>query len=97
MGLARIVYLHLGLAKTIHAYVYMVHKRSFLAEKSPYIRPYTVYFYDSGQPYIYIYIYTVYDRVFSDFPAKKDRMYTVYIWFWPTLCICDVCLYCNVL
>ena len=29
-------------------------------------------------------IYTVYDRTFHGFPAKKN-IYTVYIWFWPTL------------
>ena len=28
-----------------------------------------------------------YDRIFSDFPAKKYRTHTVYIWFWPTLAI----------
>jgi hypothetical protein len=33
------------------------------------------------------YIYTVHDRIFGDFPAKKYRIYTVYIWFWPTLFI----------
>jgi len=36
-----------------------------------------------------VYIHTVYDRIFGDFPAKKQkwRVYTVYIWSWPTLII----------
>jgi hypothetical protein len=31
------------------------------------------------------YIYTVIDRTFGDFPCRKHGVYTVYIWFWPTL------------
>jgi len=30
------------------------------------------------------YIYTVSDRIFGDYPAK-NTVYTLYIWFWPTL------------
>jgi len=31
------------------------------------------------------YICTVYDRIFGDFPCHKHCIYTVHIWFWPTL------------
>jgi len=41
-----------------------------------------VYTYDEGWPGLYI--YPVYDRIFGDFPAKKIRIFTVYVWFWPT-------------
>jgi len=43
--------LWLGLARTIYIYgVYTI----FLAEKSPYIRPYTVYIYGFGQSYLWL-------------------------------------------
>jgi hypothetical protein len=38
-----------------------------------------------GQNRIYTYIYPVY-LVISK-PSQKYRMYTVYVWFWPTLVI----------
>ena len=30
--------------------------------------------------------------MFGDFLAKKYRIYTVYIWFWPTLDILRLCM-----
>ena len=32
-----------------------------------------------------MYIHAVYGRIFGGFPAKNYRLYTVYIWSWPTL------------
>jgi hypothetical protein len=37
--------------------------------------------------YICIYIYMQYDRILIN-PCKKYHIYTVYIWFWPTLQMC---------
>jgi len=67
------------------------------------VRTYAPYIYGSGQPYIYcrqsrIQPYTaVYDRIFGDslleLPCTHVR--TVYIWFWPTIHVCDtVCVCC---
>ena len=39
--------------------------------------------YSVSQNHIFI-IYTLHDRIFYDFPAKT-RVYTMYVWFWPTL------------
>jgi len=37
---------------------------------------------------VYTVVYTVYDRISGGFPAKNTVLYTVYIWFWPTLQMC---------
>ena len=50
--------------------------------------------YRVGQNRIYTpYIYAVYDRIFDDFPAKNAvyKLYTLYIWFWPTLHLYERC------
>jgi len=137
---------HLSTWKCTHVlrvgqnHTYTVYIQYLLQEKSPNIRPYTVYIYGSGQPYTYwrwkctqisyievvscwngsipisvncmkvwstrkhealslnkvqperkhiglartVYIHRIWPCI-RWFPCQKYRIYTVYVWLWPTL------------
>ena len=46
---------------------------------------YTVYVHCICTPYMYtVYVHRIWPYVWW-FPCQKHRMYTVYLWFWPTL------------
>jgi len=54
----------------------------FVAGCKPAVLTQFTIFYSHSWPELYM--YTVSEGVFDDLPAKKT-IYTVYVWFWPTL------------